>query len=276
MSLGFHSFVYYKNGDLKACGMNNHGQLGIEKEGNVFIPELVMNDPSIKCIRFGEYHTMILTETEVLVMGSNEYGQLGLKNKLLEKKYGNHRNVYGISNPLTLIKEKIKEIACGSKHSFFLKENGDLYSFGCNNDGQLGLKSPKVINKPTKVLKNIIKVSCGAYHTMALNNEGELFAFGDNRYGQLGLGDQLIQKQITPIKIMLDKKIKFIECGWLYTFIYKSNGECQVMGANSYGQLGLGNNTPKIFEPTLQSIDQEIKVISCGSQHTIILKNNGD
>ena len=75
---------------------------------------------------------------------------------------------------------------------------------------------------------------------------------------------------------MNDKDIKMISCeGYLFSMIYKNNGDLFVLGYNDHGQLGL-NDTIDRFKPTLLMNDKEIRSIHCGHSHSLIYKNNGD
>ena len=57
-----------------------------------------------------------------------------------------------------------------------------------------------------------------------------------------------------------------------HTFILKNDGTLWGCGANSYGQLGLGDTTSRnIFTKIINGI----KSVYCGNSHTIILKNDG-
>ena len=57
---------------------------------------------------------------------------------------------------------------------FNIKEDGIVYSFGYNIQGQLGLSNNDSKNIPTEIKylsdKNIIGVNCGYHHTIALSS----------------------------------------------------------------------------------------------------------
>ena len=83
-----------------------------------------MNDKTIKMIACGSEHSMIYKENgELLVMGSNYFGQIGTEFKT------NY-------DPITLMVDKeIKDISLGDSHSLILRENGELLVFGKNTFG---------------------------------------------------------------------------------------------------------------------------------------------
>jgi alpha-tubulin suppressor-like RCC1 family protein len=72
-------------------------------------------------------------------------------------------------------------IRLGGYHSIIYKENGDLFVFGYNSDGQLGLGDNQERNTPTLLLndKDIEDIVCGSYHTIYYKKNGEIYVFGD-------------------------------------------------------------------------------------------------
>lgn len=86
----------------------------------------------------------------------------------------------------------ISQIAAGLHHSVLLTQNGDVYTFGSNQFGQLGTGDFKNRYTPTKInieyITNdqIIQVAAGSNHTVLLSSSGNVFSFGSNQYGQLG------------------------------------------------------------------------------------------
>ena len=70
--------------------------------------------------------------------------------------------------------------------------------------------------------------------------------------------------------------IKQIACGDSHTVILKNDGSVWVCGLNNNGQLGLDNTNNKItFTQVTTNIDNDVKQVACGRDHTFILKNNG-
>lgn len=71
---------------------------------------------------------------------------------------------------------KILQIATGGWHSCALSEEGDLYTWGWNSNGQLGISedniavqaTPQVVTFDGDVDANVRRVGCGMRHTVAL------------------------------------------------------------------------------------------------------------
>ena len=82
-------------------------------------------------------------------------------------------------------------------------ENGEVYGWGYNGNGQLGLGNNINQLNPQRVtaLQGVVVTSvvCGYAHTLAVTDEGSLYAWGANSYGQLGTGNKA--NSCTPTKV---------------------------------------------------------------------------
>jgi alpha-tubulin suppressor-like RCC1 family protein len=79
-------------------------------------------------------------------------------------------------------------------HSAALTATGQLFTWGSNSKGQLGLGvkydlvfSPTLVDCLAGV--PLAGLACGAFHNLAASVSGAVFAWGANSHGQLGLGD---------------------------------------------------------------------------------------
>merc|ERR1739841_51650 len=84
---------------------------------------------------------------------------------------------------------------------------GDLYLFGGNVYGQLGLGDTNNRHKPIKhpSLSNIIDISKGGFQTFTKTSNNEIYAFGQNNYSQLGIKTE-DKNQLTPIRVFEDNE----------------------------------------------------------------------
>ena len=78
---------------------------------------------------------------EVYAWGSNVYRQLGLGNCTM--------NRYNLPQKLNL--RHIKKIICGGNHTIALTHSNEVYSWGWNYYGQLGLGNNLDQNSPQKL-----------------------------------------------------------------------------------------------------------------------------
>jgi alpha-tubulin suppressor-like RCC1 family protein len=134
----------------------------------------------------------------------------------------------------------------GAEHSMLLSDIGEVYSFGSNSYGQLGLGDLTNTAIPHKIvqLMAVTKIACGTYHSTALCGTVDLHArvtnakslncldkglwvWGKGNEGQLGVLDTM--KQVTPVLIedFRPKLIRRLYCGFEHTLIvnYPTKGE---------------------------------------------------
>jgi alpha-tubulin suppressor-like RCC1 family protein len=84
----------------------------------------------------------------------------------------------------------VRAVSCGYEHTMILDGEGDLFVWGGNTYGQLGLadfsaRFYPVMQRESSEIEKAIKISCGAYHSAAVTRKRELFTWGSNEFGQL-------------------------------------------------------------------------------------------
>ncbi|XP_071483934.1 E3 ubiquitin-protein ligase MYCBP2-like [Diadema antillarum] len=81
----------------------------------------------------------------------------------------------------------VKQVTCGLHHSVVLLENGEAYTFGLGNHGQLGQRDSANRATPVKVGvdEKITQVAAGSNHTVLLSEGGTVFTCGSFQKGQL-------------------------------------------------------------------------------------------
>ena len=128
----------------------------------------------------------------------------------------------------------IKSITAVEQHSVCLDNDGNVFTFGSNDHGQLGIIPNDNLDStfiPQKVnLPPCKEVSCGNGFTICLSNDGFAYSFGYNQYGQLGLGNK--NNYNSPQLISSLKDVEFVECGGYHVFCKTLNNEKYCWGNN--------------------------------------------
>ncbi|KAL9649081.1 hypothetical protein ABK040_008458 [Willaertia magna] len=172
----------------------------------------------------------------------------------------------------------IKSVSSGNNHIGLVTINGDVYMCGQNNYGQCGVDMPgENCNEFVKVegLPPIKSIQCGGYHTFLISNNNECFVTGRSTEFQTGLDSNLKITVFTKVKI--DRNIKFMRCGKLFSIFLMENNEVYGCGNNEFNQLDdSGRNITKISKIICSNIVNTIIDIQCGSVHTLYLDNNGN
>jgi hypothetical protein len=199
---GMYSLFLNSRGQVYSCGENIHGQLGLGDIKKRKTPIEITGIGEIVAISAGEAHSLLLTSRgQVLSFGDNRSGQLGLGKISTKgpKQIGLGQKLK-ILSPTPINQSEIGvivAISAGHYHSLILNFQGQVYSFGFNGKGQLGLGDYLDRSAPVSIeISRITAISAGGSHSLISNVQGLIFSFGGNDAGQLGLGDK--EERTTP------------------------------------------------------------------------------
>ncbi|AEC03000.1 fimbrillin family protein [Parasphaerochaeta coccoides] len=275
-----YTMILKKDGTLWGTGHNYYGQLGIGGTTDISTPEQVKastadNDfmTNVKAVSAGQEHTMILKKDGTLwATGDNQHGQLGIGN--YEAK--------DTPVPVSSMGNQVAAVFAGELHTMILKKNGTLWATGYNASGQLGIGGTTDISTPEQVkglggagvMTDVAAVSAGWKHTMILKTDGTLWATGDNQHGQLGIGNYEAKDTPVPVSSM-GNQVAAVFAGEEYTMILKKDGTLWATGSNQFGRLGVGDYADKDTPVPVSSMGSDVKDVSAGYGHTMILKKDG-
>ena len=134
----------------------------------------------------------------------------------------------------------------GLFYSLAINDNGELYAWGYNYDGQLGTgSSDSYTVSPQKVgtASNWTHVAAGVEHALGVNSLGELYVWGKNDHGQLGNGGNTSLR--VPTRIATSVSWKYVSAGNTFSMAISDNGELYAWGRNNHGQLGDGTTSDR-------------------------------
>ncbi|XP_056272847.1 probable E3 ubiquitin-protein ligase HERC4 [Pseudoliparis swirei] len=174
----------------------------------------------------------------------------------------------------------VSQVACGSRHSVALTQGGQVYTWGRDSRGQLGLgRSGRRSDSPQHLLSlsalPLVQVAAGGDQSFALSISGGVFGWGGNNRGQLGLGDTTDRLTATPVCCLNAKKTIYISCGKDHTAILTKNGAVFTFGSGQYGQLG-HNSFADELRPRLvvELWGAKVTKVACGRHHTLALTDS--
>ncbi|KAL1767059.1 X-linked retinitis pigmentosa GTPase regulator isoform X4 [Sigmodon hispidus] len=269
-----HTAIVTGNNKLYMFGSNNWGQLGLGSKSAISKPTCIkaLKPEKVKLAACGRNHTLVSTDRgSVYAAGGNNEGQLGLGDT-------DDRDTFHQISFFTS-KDAIKQLSAGANTSAALTEDGKLFMWGDNSEGQIGLKNKSNVCVPHEVTvgKPISWISCGYYHSAFVTMDGELYTFGEPENGKLGLPSQLLINHRSPQHVAgIPEKVIQVACGGGHTVVLTEK-VVYSFGLGQFGQLGLGTFLFETSEPKVidRIKDQKISYISCGENHTALMTDIG-
>ncbi|MEY2506446.1 MAG: hypothetical protein QOH01_775 [Verrucomicrobiota bacterium] len=165
----------------------------------------------------------------------------------------------------------IKSVTAGERHLAVLAEDGTVWAWGDNANGQLGdgTTASRMVPLTIPNLTDVISVKAGAAHMLALLEDGTVVAWGDNSYGQLGAGDQT--PSLAPQAIHLLAAVHKIAAGYQSSVALKEDGTVWTWGYQRY------DNGQNLFTATPTSVPKFDGVIdvAAGYEHVVAVRSDG-
>jgi len=288
---GFHNLALTSLGRVFSWGRNDYGQLGINSLVSSIEPiditdNLDLNtNESVEKIALGQYHSALITsEKRVIIWGSNAFGEIGnnqLANQLLPLDL---TNVFDLT-----ANDYVIDLALGFLTSYIVTNEGRVFSWGLNDNGQLGNNSNDLSRIPVEITnrfslnaeETIIRINTYGSHVAALSSSNRLFLWGNNSYGQLG--NDTYDNLFTPgnmsnFVLSEGETIVEVSMGAYHSSVLTSSGRVFTWGSNSSGQLGDKTVNDQTLPVDISSsfdlnLDEEIVYVGLGAFHSTALTN---
>ncbi|XP_012707793.2 regulator of chromosome condensation [Fundulus heteroclitus] len=284
---GMHTVCLSEAGHIYTFGCNDEGALGRDtsEEGSEMVPGKVTLNEKVIQVSAGDSHTAALTEDgSVYIWGS----------------FRDNNGVIGLLEPMKTcpvpvkfpVTEPVVKIASGNDHVVLLTLDGNLYTSGSAEQGQLGrvpehfsnrggrkglerLLVPQMVKLRGKV--HFTDAFCGAYLTFAVSKEGYVYGFGLSNYHQLGTKNTamcFVPVKLTCFKNSTTAWVDF-SGGQHHTLCLDAEGQVYSLGRAEYGRLGLGEGAEEKSEPTPVPAMEPVKGVSCGASVSYAVTRQG-
>jgi alpha-tubulin suppressor-like RCC1 family protein len=189
-----HTLALSEEGEVFSWGwggsqlMFQAGALGLGSYSDASTPRKVaglLADHKISSIAAGGKHSVALsTNGKLFSWGGGELGRLGT---------GESVNALSPVAVGGLDDEIIVQVDAGASHTAALTSEGLVYTWGQNDNGQLGTEAGMNLDQlacevaPTLVEgllsgKKIAQIQCGYKSTLSVTAEGDMYVFGDKKY----------------------------------------------------------------------------------------------
>lgn len=260
------------NGTLWSWGQNSNGQLGLGDQTTRTVPTQIGSVNIWDKVGAANGHCLATrTDGTLWVWGDNNSGNLGLG----EFRDGGFIRLRELSPVRLGTATNWTFVSAGLGSSFAINTSGQLYAWGSNTTGQLGLSNTtSPVWTPVEVGgTGWQSIATGGLtgplvfpHTLAIRN-GELYATGGNNYGQLGLSDSTNRTAFTKVGSFTDWNR--IDVGKVSGHsLAIRGGRLYAWGQNDTGQLGLLDNSNRNAPTQVGSLTFWLDV-SGGRGHSI-------
>ena len=262
------SLAIKSNGRLWAWGANYNSRYGDGTPLQRTNPtQLFVAGSQWIMVSSGTNHTVaLLNNGTIWSWGNNSRGQLG-DGSNLDRDFPVQESTHNTNWTY---------VAAGNEYTVALKNNGTIWSWGRNSQGQLATNDTTSHNTPTREHSSSThwtRISAGYCHTVALKDDHTLWSWGCNDYGQLGIGDT--NEWHTPIQEFTGATDWMrISAGGFHTAAIKTTQTLWTWGKNNYGQLGLNDLSTRTKPFQEHSASTNWIAVSAGRQHTVALKSN--
>jgi regulator of chromosome condensation len=284
---GMHSACLTEDGIVYTFGCNDEYALGRDNDED--IDKVELPEKSIE-ITAGDSHTAALSESGVVYAWGtfrDGSGVLGLEQKKIAK------------TPMKFkLREKIIKISSGADHLVFLASNGEVYTAGNSEHGQLGRVSKynscrggrrgcDMILVPGQVRlgkrkelqkhKEIEDIWTTSYCSfLKLKDSDLIIGFGLNNCYQLGIedGENRYQPEILST-LKFEAKLKKVIGGMHHTLFLDVKGNVYAMGSHRYGGLGLGKIDADLKAPAKIPDLKDIVDIAANTNVSYAIDKNG-
>ncbi|XP_069834360.1 probable E3 ubiquitin-protein ligase HERC6 isoform X2 [Dendropsophus ebraccatus] len=267
---GRHTLFLQEDGIVLACGNNSCGQLGRKTDTSSLEQIHSLEAQTIVDVSCGWNHSVaICNEGNIFTWGEGSQGQLG--SGQFPQKSPIPRKIAGLSGL------RIIQISCGHFHTVALSADSNVFSWGKNDVGQLGLgkqipnqASPQLV----KSLKGVplVQVSAGGSQSFALSMLGKVFGWGKNNAGQLGIQSVPLKGVYRPYAVssLRDNGVIYISCGDEHTAVLSKEGTVYIFGDGTQGQLGKSSVAHTSVPQKIEEYEGQVSQIACGSYHTLL------
>ena len=247
-----HSMILTKSGAVFTYGDNTYGQLGTGDTRSIDSPTSITTAFEGKVVQIAALgnHSLALTEDgRIYSWGQNNHGQVG---------NGRIGDGYDVLSPMDITNSlglpagtHVIEVYAAWESSFALTNDGRIFAWGANNQGQLATGDIGDKSLPTEITfpfdGKMIKLATDS-HVLALTDTGHLYSWGYNDHGQADAGQGGDANILRPIEITdymqlaEGVEIEAIGAASNASMVLLSDNTSWVWGQNVDGNLGTGGS----------------------------------
>lgn len=272
---GLHAVALADDGRVFAWGRNTFGAVGDGMNSDRLAPRAIAvpTDATVVAVAAGGEFSLALTDAgHVYAWGANSSRQLGDGTTTTRTA---PVAVQVLGDPTFVA------IDAGGDHVLALTDDGQVFAWGANNEGQLGDGTTDTRSLPQAVAlpgdPTVIGIAAGSEFSLALTEDGTAYAWGLNFSG--ALGDGTTTRRLQPVAVALPEGPTFVEvvAGGQHALARTSAGELVAWGNNGQGQLGDGTTDARSLPgPVTAPAGTRFVAVDANGSHVLALTDAGD
>lgn len=149
-----------------------------------------------------------------------------------------------------------------------LTDIGDVYTVGCNNNGQLARNGKNYILDKVKLSFKAKDISAGFDHLLILSQNGELYGCGNNSYGQLGKTNY---GSSTSTLVKLASNVSKIAAGRRHSLYITNDNKLYVLGDNRWNKIS--SKAPEVID-TPYLLASDAKEVYAGQHNSLYINTS--
>lgn len=269
VSLGiYHSGAIKTNGDLYLWGYNNHGQVGNGEEYNcISAPTKVLE--KVKSIDLSDENSCAITKSGELYLWGNCFesgngSSIKKPRKVMDNiSYAclsddwynacaaingngqlfvwdgttgpyNTKDETDVGTPKKPLKD-VKYVDISNNNILAVGNDGSLFAWGKNEDGQVGNGTTEIQEIPIKIFQNVRTVNISDDACGLVTNDNLVYMWGYNKYGNLGDGTTINRLEPTLIQYAPNQENGNMTDDAITTVRQIAGKESHFYGAETYG-----------------------------------------
>ena len=239
--------------------------------------------PKVVSVSMGMFHGLALKDDgTVWTWGAPYAGGAGIE-------LNNDKSASNILSQIPIT--NVTALCAATDNNLALKNDGTVWTWGYNEEGQLGDGTYIDSSVPVRVkgLVNITAIGGNYDSHIALRTDGTVWTWGDGLTGQLGdgttgtlqpnggLADGVIAddyRKNVPFRVNISG-VKAVAAGWGYSLALKHDGTVWGWGDNQQGQLGTGYLNNIIPYPVQVLGISNVSMIAAGYDSVLALRDDG-
>jgi alpha-tubulin suppressor-like RCC1 family protein len=238
-------------------------------------PVSISSDQRFVSLSAGEEHTCaISTDGSAFCWGRNGEGQLGDGTYYVVSQFLAQGSV--MITPVRVVGGLVFDaLTAGAYHTCGIASGGQVYCWGANFSGQLGVDPALSISVRPLPISNSFSfrsLSAGGNHTCGVTTDDSAYCWGDNADGELG--DGTITPRGTPVPVAGRLTFASIASGAHHTCGITTIGEAYCWGGNAAGQLGNGGTSSSAL-PIAVAGGLHFSSLSAGGDFTCGMATDG-